>query len=95
MLRFLITLVALITLTAAAVPQTLTAADDVNAGLFAPVRLDHDPRTPAFMQSLGLELEAAAAQQCCKICTKGKACGDTCIDRDKTCHQPPGCACDG
>jgi hypothetical protein len=35
------------------------------------------------------------AQACCKICRKGKACGDTCIDRDDVCHQPPGCACNG
>jgi hypothetical protein len=32
---------------------------------------------------------------CCKICTTGKACGDSCISRNYTCHQPPGCACDG
>jgi hypothetical protein len=32
---------------------------------------------------------------CCKVCHKGKACGDSCIAREKTCHQPPGCACDG
>lgn len=32
---------------------------------------------------------------CCKICTKGKACGNSCISRSYTCHQPPGCACDG
>ena len=32
---------------------------------------------------------------CCKICTKGKACGDTCIRRDHTCHVGPGCACNG
>jgi hypothetical protein len=32
--------------------------------------------------------------ECCKICRKGKACGNTCIARDKDCHQPPGCACD-
>jgi hypothetical protein len=31
---------------------------------------------------------------CCKTCRKGKACGDSCISRNKTCHQPPGCACD-
>lgn len=30
---------------------------------------------------------------CCKHCTKGKACGDTCIARNKTCHVGPGCAC--
>ncbi len=32
---------------------------------------------------------------CCKVCTTGKACGNSCIARNKTCHQPPGCACDG
>jgi hypothetical protein len=31
---------------------------------------------------------------CCKVCNIGKACGDTCIARDKMCHTPPGCACD-
>ncbi len=32
---------------------------------------------------------------CCRVCTTGKACGDSCISRSKTCRQPPGCACDG
>jgi len=32
---------------------------------------------------------------CCKICKKGKACGDSCISMSYTCHQPPGCACNG
>lgn len=32
---------------------------------------------------------------CCKICTKGKACGDTCISASYTCHVGPGCACNG
>lgn len=36
-----------------------------------------------------------AAQRCCKVCRKGKACGNSCIARWKNCHQPPGCACDG
>ena len=31
---------------------------------------------------------------CCKHCKKGKACGESCISRNKTCHTPPGCACD-
>jgi hypothetical protein len=30
---------------------------------------------------------------CCKYCTKGKACGDTCIARSKTCRVGHGCAC--
>jgi hypothetical protein len=36
-----------------------------------------------------------ASQQCCKICRQGKACGDTCISRQDTCHVGQGCACDG
>jgi hypothetical protein len=35
-----------------------------------------------------------AAYACCKICTLGKACGNTCINASYTCRQPPGCACD-
>jgi len=31
---------------------------------------------------------------CCKYCSKGKACGDSCISRSYTCHKAPGCACD-
>jgi hypothetical protein len=34
-----------------------------------------------------------APRECCKICRKGKACGDSCISRDKDCNKPPGCAC--
>ncbi len=34
-------------------------------------------------------------QGCCKHCQAGKACGDTCIARNKVCHVGPGCACDG
>src|SRR5438067_6391804 len=33
-------------------------------------------------------------KNCCKVCTMGKACGDTCISRQYTCHVGPGCACD-
>lgn len=43
-------------------------------------------------------LRALAAQptlaSCCKVCSKGKACGDSCIARSKTCHKGVGCACD-
>jgi hypothetical protein len=39
--------------------------------------------------------EASIAAKCCKVCLKGKACGNTCIARNKVCHVPPGCACDG
>lgn len=33
--------------------------------------------------------------RCCKVCSKGKACGDSCISRDKECHKGKGCACNG
>jgi hypothetical protein len=32
---------------------------------------------------------------CCKVCRRGKACGNTCIERDDVCHVSRGCACDG
>lgn len=40
-------------------------------------------------------LYGSSSTTCCKICWTGKACGDTCIRRDYTCNQPPGCACNG
>ncbi len=30
---------------------------------------------------------------CCRTCSSGQACGDTCISADATCNQAPGCAC--
>ena len=36
---------------------------------------------------------AEIAKTCCKVCSKGKPCGNSCISRDKTCHKAPGCAC--
>lgn len=32
---------------------------------------------------------------CCKHCSTGKACGDTCIEKTDTCHKVGGCACNG
>jgi hypothetical protein len=29
---------------------------------------------------------------CCRICTTGKACGNSCISRPLACHEPPRCA---
>lgn len=31
---------------------------------------------------------------CCRICSEGKACGDTCIAMSATCTISGGCACD-
>jgi beta-lactamase superfamily II metal-dependent hydrolase len=35
----------------------------------------------------------APSPACCRVCTTGQACGNTCISRAKQCRQPPGCAC--
>ncbi len=37
----------------------------------------------------------AARGGCCRVCTTGKACGNSCIARSKTCHKGKGCACNG
>lgn len=41
-------------------------------------------------------LTATCAQKdnFCKKCSNSRACGETCISKDKECHKPPGCACD-
>lgn len=36
---------------------------------------------------------AAAPKPCCRTCSSGKACGNSCIASRLVCHQPPGCAC--
>lgn len=51
----------------------------------------NDLKLPSPAPLIG-ELMASA---CCKICTKGKACGNSCIAKSKTCHKGKGCACDG
>ncbi len=56
--------------------------------------------TAAFSQLLQPLLEQSTKPRvqpaaCCKICRKGKACGNSCINRNYRCTKPPGCACDG
>jgi hypothetical protein len=36
---------------------------------------------------------AQAPQQCCRVCSKGQACGDACISAARQCTKAPGCAC--
>ena len=59
-------------------------------------RVDLNDLDPQFnkIELPGFETDPAR-MACCKICKKGKACGDSCIKRSYTCHQPPGCACNG
>jgi hypothetical protein len=44
------------------------------------------------MQTLEIKQEV----KCCRVCIKGKACGNSCISsKSYTCRKPPGCACNG
>ena len=45
------------------------------------------------LQYLSTKDRVSAA--CCKHCRKGKACGDSCISKSKSCHVGKGCACNG
>lgn len=54
-----------------------------------------DPSAASSALDTATEANAASPMACCKTCTKGKACGDSCIAKNKDCHQPAGCACDG
>lgn len=49
--------------------------------------------------SFGSRERAAARKciprsECCRVCSKGKACGNSCIKATYTCHKGRGCACD-
>ena len=42
----------------------------------------------------GKRLTSEVQKTCCKICRKGKACGNSCIRRTYICRKQTGCACD-
>ena len=80
---------------ALAVLVALLSAPIAQAGAGAPPPSGFEPAAiwDGLRQRSAPERVFAAA--CCKTCHKGKACGDSCISRNCTCHKPPGCACDG
>jgi hypothetical protein len=51
------------------------------------------PPAPTANPQPGPEPAPTPVRSCCKICRKGKACGNSCISRSYTCHKGPGCAC--
>lgn len=59
-----------------------------------PVVIEQPTAAPPTATPWAVQVQPQPQQQsCCKICTTGKACGDTCISRSYTCHVGPGCAC--
>ena len=67
-------------------------ATTAHASLFTPAHTDNQL---VRSRAAGSAHSTPAALACCKVCSVGKACGNTCISRDKTCHVGQGCACDG
>lgn len=56
--------------------------------IFADVVFGQEQFSRAFLENL-----RARSSSCCKICSVGKACGNTCISKSYKCHVGPGCAC--
>jgi hypothetical protein len=48
-----------------------------------------------FLSGVGLTGCGDYESSCCKECSTGKPCGDSCIAVTSTCNSPPGCACYG
>lgn len=60
-----------------------TADDALLSSAISPQKSSSDPTA-----------EITPSRICTKHCSKGKACGDSCISKKYTCTQPPGSACD-
>jgi len=68
-------------------------------GSFVVTTANADPKGVVQFHPYARDTAAAEAPRpvtspsCCRVCSTGKPCGNSCISRDKQCHQPPGCAC--
>ena len=56
---------------------------------------DHSPWPGHGDRTIASEwiVQTQQGQSCCKHCTKGKPCSNSCIAATSKCKQPPGCAC--
>jgi hypothetical protein len=76
----------------------LVAADRVGFDYESPISCVSQAKIQGveFVRSLSaVDQGTQVAFGCCKVCTKGQACGDSCISWDKQCTKGPGCACQG
>lgn len=71
--------------------RTLTVPAIINTT----TKTNQNTNTTITNTNMSVEIPATNTNACCKICTTGKACGDSCISKSYTCSKPPGCACDG
>lgn len=69
---------------------------EAEAARFTPVRPTEPEATPPESPAADtLAAVAAPPPACCRVCVRGKPCGNTCIARTRECRSPPGCACQG
>lgn len=83
---------------AASVNVDLASQPPVSAQCEAYDRIDWStiaPPTPTPYPTWVSNPAPSQPSGCCKICRKGKACGNSCISASYTCHKGPGCACNG
>jgi len=59
------------------------------------IAADYTPWPGREPEPFAMALVEMAQQRdtCCKHCTKGKPCGNSCIAASSKCKQPPRCAC--
>ena len=96
----LIAVLGLISAAALAAPPGNISIDATASILSAPLQADAEKRQPLMTpapQTSWPDAKSGAGvivpAACCKVGSKGKPCGNSCIARDRTCTRPPGCAC--
>jgi hypothetical protein len=78
---------------ASVVPVEVQPEPEVSDAVAEPIMEDQTPVDPSRGSSETPE-PSETTDECCRTCRKGKACGDTCVARDRECTVAPGCACD-
>jgi hypothetical protein len=91
--RTLVTLVALVSLMGAAQSETPPSPTALQTTQFTQANPDNGLLRLRTLADSARSTPVALT--CCKVCSVGKACGNTCISRDNTCRVGQGCACDG
>jgi len=97
LMRLILVLVATALMTSCSgIPSQFSSNYSCQSAVCGPAEQSHCAIPTARASKVGFLSTSTALEPssyCCKVCSKGKACGDSCISRDKECHTPPGCAC--
>ena len=70
------------------------SADDTAPPTIGALTIEEIVTARQRLLDLARPVEILIDASCCKVCHKGKACGNSCISRNYQCHKGPGCACD-